>query len=192
MRERSLLSQAKDGDMFAFEALVERHRDELYSFGYWMTRSETDAAEIAQVCFLSAHLHLKDFRTEAGLGAWVYWIAAGHASIRQRLHHSAQAAEQELKSPRFHASGVLAQRPRAEWSGDADERALNAALRRAIEDATEGLPQTHREVFLLKDLAGLSYEQVANITGESIRAVKDYLHQARLSLRETIDRFHSE
>src|SRR5215831_5584134 len=122
MRERLLLSRAKDGDMFAFEALVERHRDELYSFGYWMMRSETDAAEIAQECFLSAHLHLKDFRTEAEFGAWVYRTAASHASIRQRLHHRAKA-EQELKSPRFHASGVLAQRPRADWSGDADERA---------------------------------------------------------------------
>ncbi len=50
--DRELLSRARDGEMVAFETLVERHRDEVYGFGLRMTRSETDAADIAQESFL--------------------------------------------------------------------------------------------------------------------------------------------
>jgi RNA polymerase sigma-70 factor (ECF subfamily) len=52
------------------------------------------------------------------------------------------------------------------------------------------MPQHYREVFLIKDVAGLSYEQIAEISGESILAIKRSLHLARLSLRGAIDRFY--
>jgi RNA polymerase sigma-70 factor (ECF subfamily) len=60
-----------------------------------------------------------------------------------------------------------------------------------IEEATDRMPQRHREVFLFKDVAGLSYEQIAEISGDSISAIKRTLHLARLSLREAVDRFYS-
>jgi RNA polymerase sigma-70 factor (ECF subfamily) len=178
--------------MVAFETLVERHRDEVYGFGLRMTRSETDAADIAQESFLSAYFHLNEFQNEDEFGAWIHWIAARRASIRLRLLRKAQAAEWKLESPMFHARGALAQCSGADWSRDADERALSAELHRAVEDATDLLPPSHREVFLFRDMAGLSYEQIAGITGESAPAIKSRLHQARLSLRETIDRFYNE
>lgn len=192
MRDHSLLARAQDGDVSAFEALVERHRDDLYSFGRRMTRSETDAAEIAQECFLSAYLHLSQFRNESEFAVWLLSIAATHASLRLRLQPRTQAAEKQLTPPKFHPNGVLANSPGPDWGGKADQRALSPKLRHAIEDATEDLPDSHREVFLLKDVAGLSYQDIANITAQSIPAVKDRLHQARLSLRETIDCYYRE
>jgi RNA polymerase sigma-70 factor (ECF subfamily) len=185
-----LLSRAENGDMFAFEALVERFRDDLYTFGLRMTRSATDAVEIAQQSFLSAYLHLTELRNEAEFGAWLFSVAASHATIRVRLRRRVPTAEEELKLPKCQC-GVLGKYPRVAWSVDSHTRPLNAELRRAVEDATDRLPQGHREVFLFKDLAGLSYQQIANIRGESIRAIKERLHQTRLSLRETLDRFYN-
>jgi RNA polymerase sigma-70 factor (ECF subfamily) len=192
MRDHSLLSRAQDGDVSAFEALVERHRDDLYSFGRRMTHSETDAAEIAQECFLSAYLHLSEFRNESEFAVWALRIAATHASLRLRLWPRVRASEEQLRSPKFHPNGVLANSPGPDWSGRSDQQAFNPKLRRAIEDATDDLPQSHREVLLLKDVAGLSYDEIANITAQSIPAIKDRVHQARLSLRETIDGFYRE
>src|SRR5215472_4419954 len=180
-----LLSRAENGDMFAFERLMERFRDDLYSFGLRMTRSATDALEIAQESFLSAYLHLAELHNEAEFNAWLLSVAASHASIRLRLRRSVPTAEEELKSPECHR-GALGKHPRVAWSVDGDTRPLNAELRRAVEDATDGLPPGHREVFLLKDLAGLSYQQIANIRSESIPMIKERLHQTRLSLRETL------
>jgi RNA polymerase sigma-70 factor (ECF subfamily) len=192
MREPSLLSRARGGEMSAFEALVECHRDGLYSFARRMAGSETEAAEIVQESFLSVYLHLSEFRNESEFVVWLLWIAATHASLRLRLQPRVQAVKEELKSPKFHPSGALAHSTNPKWNGNTDQLALSAELRRAIEDATDALPWSYREVFLLKDLAGLSYEEIANITAQSVPAIKDRVHQARLSLRETIDGFYSK
>jgi RNA polymerase sigma-70 factor (ECF subfamily) len=189
--DRQLLTRAQDGDMDAFEALVEAHRDKVFGLALRMTRSEADAAEITQDTFLSAYQHLKDFRGEAAFGSWVHRIAANHALMRLRHRRVVQAAEDELKGPDFTEGGSLAEYPQSDWSRDAEGKALDAELGRAIQRATDELPEGYREVFLLKDVDGLSYEQIAEATGASIPAIKSRLHRARLALREAIDAFYN-
>jgi RNA polymerase sigma-70 factor (ECF subfamily) len=75
---------------------------------------------------------------------------------------------------------------------DAEGQAIDAELRRAIEEATAKLGDEYRQVFVLKDLEGLSYEEIGEITGDSVPAIKSRLHRARLSLRATIDAFYAE
>ncbi|AGC48343.1 MULTISPECIES: RNA polymerase sigma factor [Myxococcus] len=189
--DRLLLARAQDGDMSAFEALVEAHQDKVYGLALRMTRSEADAAEITQDTFLSAYQHLKDFRGDAAFGSWVHRIAANHALMRLRHRRVAQAAEAELQGPEFTARGTLADYPLQDWSRDAEEKALDAELGHAIRQAADRLPEGYREVFLLKDVDGLSYEQIAEVTGDSIPAIKSRLHRARLALREAIDAFYN-
>ncbi len=189
MSDRELILKAQQGDRFAFEALVEGHRDQVYSFGLLLTRSETDAVEIAQESFLSAYLHLNEFQNEAEFASWVRWIAASHASLRLRPMCMAQNLEEQLEAPQVTAAD-WAHNLRIDWSNDADERPLTAELRRAVLDAIDRLAKRDREVFLFKDVAGLSYQQIASICRETIPAIRCRLHRARLSLREAIDRFH--
>ncbi|NOJ92147.1 sigma-70 family RNA polymerase sigma factor [Corallococcus coralloides] len=189
--DRRLLTRAQDGDVSAFEALVGLHQDRVYGLALRMTRSEADAAEITQDTFLSAYQHLKDFRGEAAFGSWVHRIAANHALMRLRHRRVAQAAEAELQAPEFTERGTLADYPVSDWSRDAEEKALDAELGQAIQQAADRLPEGYREVFLLKDVDGLSYEQIAEVTGASIPAIKSRLHRARLALREAIDLFYN-
>jgi RNA polymerase sigma-70 factor (ECF subfamily) len=188
--DRQLLTRAQAGDMDAFEALVEAHRDRVYALALRMMRTEADAAEITQETFLSAYQHLQDFRGEAAFGSWVHRIAANHALMRLRHRRVVQAAEEELQGPSFTEGGSLAEYPQSDWSRDAEGKALDAELGRAIQQATERLPEGYREVFLLKDVEGLSYEQIAETTGASIPAIKSRLHRARLALRDAIDKFY--
>jgi len=176
-------------DLLAYEKLVERNRDDLYTFALRMTRSETEAAEVAQESFLSAYLHQSHFGNEAEFRSWVHWIAAKHLSIRRQPPRRSPAADGAHTAAESHRA--LSHNRGTDWNRGADEQPLSAELRRAIVDATDRLPQRHREAFLFKDVAGLSYEQIAEISGQSIQAIKDQLHQARLSLRATIDRFYS-
>ncbi|HZN93332.1 MAG TPA: sigma-70 family RNA polymerase sigma factor [Myxococcales bacterium] len=190
----ALLQRAQEGDTAAFEALVEREQDKVYGLALRMTRSEADAAEIAQDTFLSAYQHLKDFRGQAAFGSWVHRIAANNALMRlrhRRVVEKLEKSEEALDEPGFTRMGIL-RRPPQQWERPADEQALDAELGEAIERATDRLPEGYREVFLLKDVEGLSYEQIAEITGDSVAAIKSRLHRARLSLRETIDQFYSE
>jgi RNA polymerase sigma-70 factor (ECF subfamily) len=190
--DRELLAQAQAGDLSAFEALVEKHRDKVYGVALRMTRSEADAAEITQETFLSAFQHLPEFRGEAAFGSWVHRIAANHALMRLRHQNVVQAAEEELTGPEFNERGSWVEYPSNDWSRRADEKALDAELGTAIQRATDRLPNRYREVFVLKDVEGLSYEQISEITGDSIPAIKSRLHRARLELREAIDRFYNE
>jgi len=190
--DRELLTQAQTGDLSAFEALVERHRDKVYGVALRMTRSEADAAEIAQETFLSAFQHLTEFRGEAAFGSWVHRIAANHALMRLRHRNVVEAAEEELTEPEFNERGNWIEYPSSDWSRRADEKALDTELGTAIRLATDRLPDRYREVFVLKDIEGLSYEQISEITGDSIAAIKSRLHRARLDLRNAIDEFYGE
>ena len=191
--DRGLLASAQSGDMGAFEALVERHRDRVYSLALRMTRSEADAAEVVQETFLSAYQHLADFRGEAAFGSWVHRIAANHALMRLRHSRVVKGAEEELKGqPEFTEGGRLAEFPESDWSRRADQKVLDAELRRAIQQAADALPEDYRKVFLLKDMDDLSYEEIAELLGDSVPAVKSRLHRARLALRDAIDRFYNE
>ena len=191
--DRGLLAAAQSGDMSAFESLVERHRDRVYSVALRMTRSEADSAEVAQETFLSAYQHLADFRGEAAFGSWVHRIAANHSLMRLRHSRVVKSAEEEIKGqPEFNERGSLAQYPESDWSRRADEKVLDAELRRAIEQAADALPESYRQVFVLKDMDDLSYEEIAEITGDSVPAIKSRLHRARLALRDAIDKFYNE
>lgn len=188
--DREVLSRAQDGDRSAFEMLVERHRDIVYSLGRNLGLPETDAAEIVQETFLSTYQQLKEFRGEAELRTWVLRFAAKKALIRIRHHRSEQAGQAALQLSELDERSNLAKARATDWSSGADEKILDPELRRAIEEATDRLPYRHRDVFLFKDLAELSYEQIANICDDSVAAVKSRLHQARLSLRDAIDHFY--
>ena len=191
--DRELLARAQGGDMSAFEALVDRHEEKVYGLALRMTRSEADAAEITQDTFLSAYQHLNEFRGEAAFGSWVHRIAANNALMRLRRQKVLDmVSEDGLPGPEFTDLGSLADVPESDWSRRADDQLLDEELGRAIQEATDALPEGYREVFLLKDVEGLSYEEISEMVGISIPAVKSRLHRARLALREAIDGFYKE
>lgn len=190
--DRELLTRAQAGDMSAFESLVGKHEQKVYGLALRMTRSEADAAEITQDTFLSAYQHLSEFRGEAAFGSWVHRIAANNALMRLRRQKVVDIVSDELAGPEFTERGSLADGPESDWSKRADDKILEDELGRAIQTATDSLPEGYREVFLLKDVEGLSYEEISEMVGISIPAVKSRLHRARLALREAIDAFYKE
>ena len=192
LEDRALLERAQAGEVEAFESLVERHQDRLYGLALRMTRSDADAAEVVQEAFLAAYQNLKAFRGEAAFGSWVHRIAANNALMRLRHPRVVEAATEELRTPEFNERGSLTEVPEIDWSRRADEKVLDEELGRAIRQGTDSLPEGYREVFLLKDVEGMSYEEIAEMMGISVPAVKSRLHRARLALREKIDAFYKE
>jgi RNA polymerase sigma-70 factor (ECF subfamily) len=190
--DQTLLARAQVGDISAFEELVGRHEDKVYGLALRMTRSEADAAEITQDTFLSAYQHLGEFRGEAAFGSWVHRIAANNALMRLRRQRTLEVVNEDLAAPEFTERGSLAETPEADWSRRADDKILDEELGRAIRQATDTLPEGYREVFLLKDVEGMSYEEISEMLGISVPAVKSRLHRARLALREAIDSFYKE
>lgn len=191
-----LVARAQQGDGAAFAQLVDRHERQLFKLALRMTGSEADAQEVLQESFLHAYEKLPLFRGEAQFSSWLYRIAANSALMRLRRKRRApdMLPEEpiELGSPRFTEQGGFETPPRSDWSQRADEKLQSRELGEAIEKAVEELPHDYRTVFLLKDVDGLSNEQIAEALSLSVPAVKSRLHRARLALREKLGGFFGE
>ena len=188
--DSALVAQAAAGETAAFEALVERHRNRVYGLALRMLNSEDDASEVVQETFISAYRNLAHFRGDAQFSSWVTRIAANHALMKLRHRKVVGAVEESLDEPHFNERGSLIEEVAP--IPDAEASALNQELRGAIEAAAARLGDEYREVFVLRDLEGMSYEEIAELTGISVPAVKSRLHRARLSLRAAIDGFYAE
>ena len=194
--ERELIERAQRGEVESFEKLVVRYRSKVYGLALRMMQDASDAEEVLQETFLSAWQSLSGFRGESAFGSWLYRICANFCLMRLRrkkIESSGPEPQgQTLPGPRFDNEGTLLNMPSYDWSRGTEEKALDNELRVAIERATASLPDEHRTVFLLKDIEGLSYEEIAETLGTTVPAVKSRLHRARLALREAIDAFYKQ
>jgi RNA polymerase sigma-70 factor (ECF subfamily) len=192
--DKELVERARKRDVAAFEELVARYRSKVYGLALRMMQDASDAEEIMQESFISAWQNLPNFRGESAFGSWLYRICANFAlmRLRRRKMEAESDAQKNLPEPRFDSEGTLLTMPSYDWTRGTEEKALDHELRRAIESATASLPDEHRSVFLLKDIEGLSYEEIAEAMNTTVPAVKSRLHRARLALREAIESFYAQ
>ncbi|MBK7857053.1 MAG: sigma-70 family RNA polymerase sigma factor [Archangiaceae bacterium] len=188
--DEELLRRARNNDTAAFEELVGRSRDRVFGVALRILHSEAEAAEVAQETFLSAWRSLGQLSGDQ-FSHWVHRIAANRALMRLRHQKVANQVEESIESPKFNARGSLIESV-ADWAPTAEGASLDAELRRAIEEASQSLPESARQVFLLHDVEGLDYQQISEITKDSVAALKSRLHRARLAMRAAIDRFYAE
>lgn len=198
--DRELVELARRGDTAAFTTLVGRHQRQIYRLALRMMGNDADAEEVLQEAFLHAFQKLGDFRGDAAFNSWIYRIAANSALMRLRrkrrapdaVSADAEPASDAPPGPRFGADGAYVEPPRSDWSLRADDALQNQQLGRALEQAVANLSDDYRVVFLLKDVDGLSNEDIADSLGLSVPAVKSRLHRARLALREQLGEFFTK
>lgn len=193
LSDADLTARAAKGDAEAFTALARRHEDHVYGLAYRLLRDSSEAEEVVQEAFLTAWEKLPGFRGDAAFGTWLYRVTANAALMRLRKKRRspegvpAEAAVEELL-PRFDAQGRLTTPPSHDWSKQADEQLADRQLRAAIEQAVANLPEEYRIVFVMRDVEGLSNEEMSQVLGLTVAAVKSRLHRARLALRSTLER----
>ncbi|MDR0966442.1 MAG: sigma-70 family RNA polymerase sigma factor [Myxococcales bacterium] len=191
-----LVERAQRRDFQAFEALVTRHRSKIYALALRMVHSSGEAEELTQETFLSAWQNLPNFRGESAFGSWLHRICANFALMRlRRLKLEPTLADEPiLPEPRFDSNGAMMATVSHsyDWTRGTEEKLLDHELREAITQATDRLPPDYRAVFLLKDIEGLSYEEIAEHFGITVAAIKSRLHRARVAMREAINAFYSD
>ena len=173
-----LLGLLRTGDGRAFEELVRTYQHRVFGVALRMLGNSAEAEEIAQEVFLRAHRGLADFRGDAKLSTWLYAIAS-----RLCLNRLASGERRLLRE----GEETLARIPSGHASpADELERSeRDAALHRAIAE----LSDERRLVVVLRDLEGLSYEEIAAALDLELGTVRSRLHRARLDLKEKLERF---
>ncbi len=186
-----LIERLRAGDVSALEPLMERYATLVYRVAYGITRNEADAEEVAQDVFLTLVRKIDTFEGRAALGTWIYRVAANAALIKRRGKRRELEVSLEEHLPTFledgHREGdrsfLL-----ADWSPSPEVELLTGETRRILEQALDALPDHYRAVLVLRDVEGLSNEEVAAALGESVASVKSRLHRARMALREPLTR----
>jgi RNA polymerase sigma-70 factor (ECF subfamily) len=187
--EATLVERLRQGDTAALEALMERYSGRVYRLAYGITRNEADAEEVVQDVFLSLFRKIDTFEARSALGTWIYRVTANAALIKRRGKRVELEVHLEDWLPRFREDGhregdrdLLV----ADWSQKPDDEALATETRATLARALGTLPQSYRAVVLLRDLEGLSNEEVAEVLGDTVGSVKSRLHRARMALREQL------
>jgi RNA polymerase sigma-70 factor (ECF subfamily) len=176
----AFIARLRQGDARAFEELVRAHQHRVYGVALRMLGSAAEAEEAAQEAFLRAHGALPQFRGDARLATWLYAIVSRLCLTR--------LASSERRAVRQGEEGLLRLRhPGPGPESAAEQGELDAALHRAIAE----LPDDRRMVVVLRDLQGLSYEEVAQALGLELGTVRSRLHRARMDLKGKLERFLS-
>ena len=179
MTEQELVLRAKTGDQDAFAQLVEANQTMVYNLAYRMTGSPDDAADLTQEAFLNAWRGLARFGGQSAFSTWLYRLTSNacidflrREKRRGTLSMTVESGDEERQ----------AEVPDDRWS---PERQLERQeAREAVQKGLDALSPDHRQVLLLRELEGLSYQEIAQCLDLEEGTVKSRIARARLSLRD--------
>jgi RNA polymerase sigma-70 factor, ECF subfamily len=172
-----LVSAAREGDRPAFDELVRRTYVDTYTLALRLTAHEEDARDVVQESYLRAWKGLPNFRGDAQFTTWMYRITANTAYtvVKRRRRHRAESLDAMLDDP-------IELRPGAQ----PEDAAESAALLERLSAGLDELPPKLRVLVVLKDIYGLSHEEIAEELGISVPAAKVRLHRGRKRLRDLL------
>lgn len=174
-----VLNAARAGDPDALDELLRRYQPSVYRFGLRMCRDEEDAKDVLQETLFAAARALRDFRGASSISTWLYSIARGFCIKKRR--RSKFAPEEEV--PLDEAAPALEV---PDPGPPLDEALASRQIERAVEAAIRSLKPEWREVLLLRDVEGLTAQEVAEVLHLRVEAVKSRLHRARAAVRTAL------
>jgi RNA polymerase sigma-70 factor (ECF subfamily) len=179
-----LIHRALRGDVEAFNALVLRYQDSVYTLTYRIMGERHSAADATQEAFISAFRHLETYRG-GSFRSWLLRIATNtcYDELRRRKRRPTTSLE-ELPGADSEDGPTL---PAAI---DTPEQALQQReLNDAIQNCINGLSDDQRVVLVMSDVQGISYQEIADATGAQLGTVKSRLSRARLGVRRCLQAF---
>lgn len=180
--ETALVAALKRGDEAAFSRLVRRYQGRLFGIAYGITLDREESLDIVQETFVKVFQKIHTFRGDSGLATWLYRITVNLSLNWKRRW--------KRRLRRFHVSLDADDSPTPEGLPDRryvpDAVHERAELERGFWRALKALPQEIRSVFVLKELEGLSYEDIGRILKIKKGTVSSRLFNARQRLKNTV------
>lgn len=181
----NLINRFKDGDTSAFEEIVFKYQDKIYNLCRHMLGNAHDAEDAAQDVFLKAYQNLNKFRPEASLHTWLYRIAVNTCIDYRRKPFFESLFKSSKEGDEF-VEELPADSP------SPDRLYESKQISNAIQLALGRLSERLRMVILLKEIEGLSYEEIAEVLDVSIGTVKSRISRAREELKKLLKKFREQ
>lgn len=182
--EKILLDRCCTGDAAAFEALISSYQKKVYNIAYRMLGNIDDASEIAQEVFIKIFRSIRQFKGEAAFSTWVYKIAVNMCLDELRKRKKSRSVYID-EAVRLEDGEVEKQIPGEMPSPE--EMTEKNELRGIVENAIKLLDEKHRCVVVLRDIQGMSYEEIAQILNCPLGTIKSRINRARAALRDILN-----
>lgn len=175
--DEDVVLQVLEGDTAMFELLMRRHNERIYRAARAITRDDREAEDVMQQAYVNAYSNLRQFQGRAQFATWLTRIAVNEALARVRRRSRYETLDDE--SSKVESMPVSA-------SPDPERQAFATELRDLLEWAIDELPDGAREVFMLREVEGLSTAETAASLDVSEDVVKTRLSRARGALRQAL------
>ena len=183
MTEQELVvARAKAGDQQAFEQLVLDNQNRIYSLAVRLTGDKEEGADLAQEAFVKAWQGLPSFQGESSFATWIYRLATNVCIDYLRKQKRRRQVESEVSLD----DEELSWTEPADWSQDPHRQLERSEQGRALARGLEALPEQQRQILVLRELSGLSYQEIAGKLDLDLGTVKSRIARARMALRKIL------
>lgn len=182
MTEKDLIGRAKNGDQDAFGQLVLAHQNKVYTLCVHMVTNRDEAEDLAQEAFLKAWRSLSSFQEESSFATWMHRLTTNvcldHLRKQTRRQNIAVAVSLDDEDSGWSEPADHSQDPQSHLEREERKRALGRALAQ--------LPEAHRQMILMREVSGMSYQEIADALGADLGTVKSRISRARERLRKIL------
>ena len=182
--ERALIARLCEGDEAAYETLIERFEHPIYNLVSRLTNDPGDAPDVVQEVFLKVFRNVQSFRGQSSLKTWIYRIAVNESRNHRRWFGRHRGQEVALEPARGEAHNFL------DWLPDPARSPMELAIdheqETLIEAALGEINPHYRAALVLRELEGLSYDEIAEILETSLGTVKSRILRGREALRKCL------
>ena len=185
MGETPFLERLKAGDPLAFDQLVTRYSSDIYGLLVRLTEDPEEAKDLTQETFLRALRNISGFRGEADIKTWLFRIAINESRNRHRWWKRRRRDMTVSLEAESETLG-LNERIASPSSENPETAAINHERGQALHKALKELPQNYREVVILRDIEGLTYEEIAGALQTNVGTIKSRIARGREELRRKL------
>ena len=178
LTDEQVVGQVLTGQTALFEILMRRYNERMYRVARAIVRDDNEAEDVMQEAYVNAYANLRQFAGKARFATWLTRIAINESLARVRRRGKYEPFDDELSN----VEPFMAEHS----SPDPERQAFTGELRALLEWAIDGLPDGAREVFVLREVEGLSTAEAADALGVSEDVVKTRLSRAKAALRRTV------
>ena len=178
LTDEQVVAQVLSGETALFEVLMRRHNERVYRVARAIVRDDQEAEDVMQQAYVNAYAHLGQFTGKARFSTWLTKIAINESLARVRRRGKYELYDDELSNVEPFMALNSARNP--------ERQAFTGELHALLEWAIDGLPNGAREVFVLREVEGLSTAEAADVLGVSEDVVKTRLSRARAGLRRAL------
>jgi RNA polymerase sigma-70 factor (ECF subfamily) len=196
--EEELVDKLRSGDEAAFSELIDRHHGSMLRIARIFVDDEAAAEEVVQETWVAVIGGLDDFEERSSLKTWIFSILSNQAKSRARtdartkswssLFDAGMDEELSAESERFDGSGRW-KSPPIPWKFDPEERMMKHKLLEVVQQALDALPASQRGVVWLRDVEGLSSEEVCQVFDLTAGNQRVLLHRGRAKVREAVESY---